>query len=206
MRYGKGFKTSLTTVILVIGLGFIFSILSKGPSLSSTVVVPDFSDRQLTLMKRYLECKPYVGYRNLYEVWHKEAEDAIQFGETVAPVYRAKNLARSLDITLKTSKNDPDLIKLATILVLRDDLIRWYANHLDKSSFILFQQAHVGYLRLSQDNKCVDYSFLPVSVLPYELKGIDIKNTWKEANKRGLAVAGYVDGIYIEKVLFDKYP
>ena len=201
MRYRKGFKTSLITVLLVIGLGMVFSLVSyKGPS-KGDVILPPLTDGQIAILKKYLTCTPYIGYDKKYEVWRREASMAIEFG-SVSPVYRAKILAQSLASQMNMLPTDKDLLAFATVLILRSDLINWYRDHLDKDAMIVFQKTHVGFLQWREGGKCIDYSFLPLSRLPIEYRHIDITYTWDEAMRRGLVIEGYVEGIFTEKVLW----
>jgi len=204
MRYGKGFRTSFFTVILVIGLGFVFSLLSRSPSPSSDASLPPYSAKQISILQRYLDCVPYIGYERLYDAWRMEAKTALDMDIVIAPVYRAKNLASSLAPGLGLGPKDRELINFAMILVMREDLIKWYKEHLDKESFFSFQKTHVGYLHWNENGSCIDYSFIPISALPYRLRDIDIKATWDTARLMGIDVAGYVDGVYIEKVLYKR--
>ncbi|GEM_PF-2344390 len=202
MRYGKGFKTSFFTVILVIGLGFVFSLMSHRPSSQSYVSFPQYSHKQVKILQRYLDCKPYIGYENMYKVWRYEAHMAFEMNIVVAPVYRAKNIATSIAPRVGLPPDDKDLIAFANIIVMREDLISWYGKHVEQKSVRLFQKTHVGYLRWNEGNGCLDYSFLPIYALPYHLRNIDIEATWGKARQMGLTITGYVDGIYIEKVLY----
>lgn len=154
-------------------------------------------------MQKYLECKPFIGYEKKYEVWHKEAEMALEMG-AAAPIYRARQLADSLAPQLGMLPTDKNLIDFATVLVLRSDLIQWYAVHMDKKSFVDFEKTHTGFLHWREGGQCIDLSFLPLYILPYEYKSVDIEATWLQARRMGLEVEGYVDGIYTEQLLIHK--
>ena len=200
MRYGKSFKISFITVLLVIGLGILFSLISYNGHSKGNAVLPQLTDGQIAILKRYLSCTPYIGYDKKYEIWRKEASMAIELG-SVSPIYRAKVLAESLASQMDLLPTDKDLIAFATVLVLRSDLIEWYGKHLDKDALFAFQKNHLGFFQVKENGKCMDYSFLPVSTLPIYYREIDLTYTWDEAVKRGLVVEGYVEGIFTEKVI-----
>jgi len=201
MRYGKGFKVSFTTVVFLIGLGFIFSILSYQPKGKQVVGMPPFSREHIEILEKYLDCKPFIGYDGLYRVWREEAQMASNMGISAGTSYRARLLAQAIAPRVSISPRDSKLMEFAYILVLREDLIKWYERNLDREKLLLFTKSHVGYLRWMEDGECVDYSFLPISYLPYKLRGIDVDETWRKARLLGLVISGYVDGLFIERMI-----
>ena len=204
MKYGKGFKVSFTTVAFLIALGFIFSILSYRPQWEQTVGMPSFSPEHIKILEKYLDCEPFIGYDGLYRVWREEAKTALNMGISAGTSYRARLLAQAIAPRVSRSPRDSKLVEFAYILVLREDLIEWYEKNVDREKLLLFKASHVGYLRWVEDGKCVDYSFLPRSYLPYKLRGIDIDETWRKAHLLGLVISGYVDGLFIERVILYK--
>jgi len=204
MRYGKGFRVSFTTVVFLIGLGFIFSILSYQPRGKRAIGMPPFSQEHIEILEAYLDCRPFIGYDGLYRVWREEAEMALNMGISTGTSYRARLLAQAIAPRVSRSPKDIKLVEFAYIIVLRDSLIKWYERNLDREKLLLFMESHVGYLRWMENGECVDYSFLPINYLPYKLRSIDIDETWRKARLLGLVISGYVDGLFIEKVIIHK--
>lgn len=204
MRYGKGFRISFTTVVFLIGLGFVFSILSYQPKGKQVVGMPPFSQEHIEILEEYLDCKPFIGYDGLYRVWREEAQMALNMGISAGTSYRARLLAQAIAPRVLRSPSDIKLVEFAYILILREDLIEWYERNVDKEKLLLFKENHVGYLRWMENGECVDYSFLPIKILPYKLRSIDVDETWRKARLLGLVINGYVDGLFIEKVIIHR--
>jgi len=204
MRYGKGFKVSFTTVVFLIGLGFMFSILSYQPKGEQTVGMPHFSKEHIEILEEYLDCEPFIGYDGLYRVWREEAEMASNMGISAGTSYRARILAQAIAPRVSRLPSDIKLVEFAYILVLREDLIKWYERNVDREKLLLFKEGHMGYLRWTENEECVDYSFLPKKYLPYKLRGVDIDETWRKAHLLGLVISGYVDGLFIERVIIHR--